>query len=100
MANWKYTFNISDIWNLVEEGKMNTGAFADEVANRIEKQFFPKYEDDLYEIVSELRDVKHILDDEGLDGAQEVFNSIWSNFYDWADSSINNNTKMCWVKTL
>ncbi len=103
MTVWRHRLPLKDLLEAKDKDEITLQELSKKVAERIKSQsFYKKYENDLEPIVSEF---EGLADDEGAEA--NIFDSILSDLYDWADQELDNlpNTpfhekhKMCWIKT-
>lgn len=91
MANWNYTIDLKPIWDKYEDLSHQDydedpdifSEMKNEMVNELKKQLKPADHKDATNILTGLRNAKHL----------SVFNSVWNQLYDFCDY------KRIWLKT-
>lgn len=102
MAQWMRTLDLSDKWELANEGEIATHEMAGVVATRLKslKPFSDVgVDEERLEIADEFQDLS-----EDADADFDAFNFIMARLYDWGDTQLSGGffdaKKVCWIKTL
>lgn len=80
---WKYKLNIADVWQKCKEKEITIQELCKKIIERTNKL---KIKDD-FEIEEILENLQYLSEDTETDQNElvEEFDSIWNDFYDWAD---------------
>lgn len=91
MANWKYTLDVSDIWE--EGGNLVLEHFINTLIIRLRSVPPHLWDCELQDIVLKFEAYAENVQHDGF-GKPDEFDSIWDQLYDWADTD-----HRMWIKT-
>lgn len=81
MSKWNYTFDIKDDWKKAENDEISAKQLSNIVVEKIKSSaFYSKNKEDLNDIIWDFEEIRE-------HDSFDDFDTIWSDFYDWADEN-------------
>ena len=98
MTKWMNTLDLTDVWDKAKEGKISIQDLAKVIFYRLPR-ITNGLDGDLELERDFLRDDFEDLS-ENPEVTTEEFNELFDSLYDWGDTYLGENRKVCWIATI